>query len=74
MDNFSEKYKAESLDKDFSSDPKNWLEKKALEFSLHYLLAHADDGVILGKMMAEGLVLSSKVFSETGTGWSECSA
>ncbi len=30
-------------------DPRSWLENKAREAKLHYLLAHADDGVMWGK-------------------------
>lgn len=33
----------------FAIDPRSWLEKKAREAKLHYLLAHMDDGVIWGK-------------------------
>jgi CRISPR-associated protein (TIGR03984 family) len=34
---------------DFHRAPRAWLEKQAQELKLHYLLAHADDGVIWGR-------------------------
>jgi len=35
---------------DFHRGPRAWLEKQANELKLHYLLAHADDGVIWGRL------------------------
>lgn len=41
---------------------KNWLEKKATEYELKYLLAHAEDGVIWGRFDDGKLTTAEKVF------------
>lgn len=52
------------IDDTFTSDPRQWLQQKANEY-MPYLLAHADDGVIWGKLDENGkLVLSSDIFAE----------
>jgi len=47
------------VDKSFLDDIYLWLEKKAKEYSLNYLLAHADDGVIWGHFNNNGKLLIS---------------
>lgn len=46
------------------SNLKQWLEAKAQEFNLKYLLAHADDGVIWGKFENSQLITSDDVFPQ----------
>ena len=48
----------------FADTPANWLAKKAVAHGLITLLAHADDGVIWGRMIGEQLALSDDVFPE----------
>lgn len=47
---------------DFVRDPATWLTSQAKEHELDALLAHADDGVIWGRIAGETLVLSSSTF------------
>lgn len=49
---------------EFADDPTGWLVKKASAHKLTTLLAHADDGVIWGRMVGEQLALSDDVFPE----------
>lgn len=39
----------------FADAPAQWLTAQAQKYDLHYLLAHADDGVIWGRFDADGL-------------------
>ncbi len=41
------------------NDLRNWLQKQAKEHNLIYLLAHADDGVIWGKLQSDGTLKTS---------------
>lgn len=50
--------RCEVVDVEETIDVKDWLQKQAKERSLHYLLAHADDGVIWGRLDGEKLVTS----------------
>ena len=49
------------VDSDFSSDPDTWLVAQARRYRLRYLLAHADDGVIWGRVDDDGLHTSHGV-------------
>lgn len=40
---------------DFTTSPADWMVAQARQFSLRYLLAHADDGVIWGRIDDDGL-------------------
>lgn len=40
---------------DFATEPANWLVVQARQHGLRYLLAHADDGVIWGRVDPDGL-------------------
>lgn len=42
----------------------SWLEQKAKEFQLKYLLAHAEDGVIWGHFQHDKLTIAHSVFPE----------
>ncbi len=53
-----------SVPSNFETDPALALGKLAKEYHLHWLLAHADDGVIWGEFRADGLHLSSDVFPQ----------
>lgn len=48
----------EPLAVDDISEVKDWLQTQAIAYGLQWLLAHADDGVIWGKMINEKLVTS----------------
>jgi CRISPR-associated protein (TIGR03984 family) len=48
----------------FASDPTSWLSGQMQARKLNYLLAHADDGVIWGRLDDEGLVTSHEVAPE----------
>lgn len=51
------------VDEGFTHDMRRWLAEKARQLDLHYLLAHADDGVIWGWLDNEGqLITSAQVF------------
>ncbi|MHB1044342.1 MAG: hypothetical protein ACYC0Q_16145, partial [Eubacteriales bacterium] len=50
--------------RNFNNDIKGWLTEKAGEYSLRWLLAHADDGVIWGELRGKKLLLSITVFPE----------
>ncbi|WP_448542966.1 type III-D CRISPR-associated protein Csx19 [Roseiflexus sp.] len=43
------------VDGDFITGPANWIVAQARKFGLRYLLAHADDGVIWGRIDGDGL-------------------
>jgi CRISPR-associated protein (TIGR03984 family) len=43
------------VDDVFAGAPAQWLTGQAQKYDLHYLLAHADDGVIWGRFDADGL-------------------
>lgn len=43
----------------FAVDPRSWLEDKAKEYKLKFLLVHADDGVIWGRFDGNKFALSS---------------
>lgn len=60
----SESLSTFTVDAAFSKNPRAWLQEKAEEHGLKYLLAHADDGVIWGKVTADRLSLSGDVFAE----------
>lgn len=53
--------KLTSLAPSAASDLKSWLEEQAATYSLKWLLAHADDGVIWGRVDDKALKLSSDV-------------
>lgn len=42
----------------------SWLQSKAKEYKLKYLLAHADDGVIWGRFDDEKLTIANEVFTK----------
>lgn len=46
------------VDGDFITGPANWIVAQARKFGLRYLLAHADDGVIWGRIDNDGLHIS----------------
>jgi CRISPR-associated protein (TIGR03984 family) len=48
----------------FADDPITWLSKKMQDHQLKYLLAHADDGVIWGRLDGQKLSTSNEVASE----------
>ena len=50
------------VNNEFADDPAAWLVKKAAAHGLTTLLAHADDGVIWGRMGGEQLALSGNAF------------
>jgi CRISPR-associated protein (TIGR03984 family) len=59
-----ERWQDVTVDETFELKPRQWLQKEANQ-DMPYLLAHADDGVIWGKLDKSGkLVLSSDIFSE----------
>jgi len=45
-------------------DLRIWLESQAQEHQLHYLLAHAEDGVLWGKFQNGNLLTADSVFSQ----------
>ena len=47
---------------DFNGDIKTWMEQQANIHTFHWLLAHADDGVIWGEVRDSGLHLSTSLF------------
>lgn len=47
---------------DFTTSPADWMVAQAQQFSLRYLLAHADDGVIWGRVDSGGLHTSYGIF------------
>jgi len=58
-------WESELLDDSFSKDPKGWLAKRMKAGNMPWLLAHADDGVIWGKLQDDGtLKLSGEVFDD----------
>jgi CRISPR-associated protein (TIGR03984 family) len=63
----SESVQTFTVDEAFGEDPKTWLLQKAGEHRLEYLLAHADDGVIWGKVSNNKLSLSGDVFKDVLT-------
>ena len=50
------------VDTEFADDPAGWLAKKAVAHGLTTLLAHADDGVIWGRVADGRLALSGNAF------------
>ncbi len=48
----------------FASDPHQWFAEQGKERNLSYFLAHADDGVIWGRMENSRLKLSGEAFTE----------
>ena len=61
----NELYKKITVDDSFKENLNNWLFEKALDHNLLYLLAHADDGVIWGRIdKSSGLVISGDIFKE----------
>ncbi len=46
------------------SDMKDWLQARAIQYNLRWLLAHADDGVIWGELRNRQLVTSDSVAPE----------
>ncbi len=50
------------VDAEFANDPSAWLAKKAVAHGLTTLLAHADDGVIWGRVTDGRLALSGNAF------------
>ncbi len=58
-------YEKLTIDEMFGRDLKAWLTEKAHERQLPFMLAHADDGVIWGRIDENGdLVVSGDVFHE----------
>jgi len=53
-----------TVDAGFIAKPKEWLSDWAKKHTLTTLLAHADDGVIWGRMDEEQLILSGKAFPD----------
>ena len=49
------------VDGDFTTRPADWIVAQARKFGLRYLLAHADDGVIWGRIDDDGLHTSSGI-------------
>ena len=49
------------VDGDFTISPADWLVAQAQAFGLRYLLAHADDGVIWGRIDGDGLHTSQGI-------------
>lgn len=61
----NELYKIITVDDIFKEDLRNWLVDKSLKHNLLYLLAHADDGVIWGRIdKNSGFVNSGDFFKE----------
>jgi CRISPR-associated protein (TIGR03984 family) len=57
-----------TIDEAFEKDPRGWLAYQGVQHKLSRLLAHADDGVIWGRLVDDGtLKLSGDVFSEPQT-------
>lgn len=50
------------VDASFEREPAGWLLAAAKQYDPRYLLAHADDGVIWGRVEGNRLVLSGEVF------------
>ena len=50
-----------TVDTSFRDAPANWLLKQAHQYGLRYLLAHADDGVIWGRIDGNTLVTSHEI-------------
>jgi len=46
------------VDGDFTTSPADWIVAQARKFGLRYMLAHADDGVIWGRIDDDGLHIS----------------
>lgn len=53
-----------TVDAEFQTDPRVWLAAQARQHGLRYMLIHADDGVIWGRLDKNGLRLSSDVAPE----------
>jgi CRISPR-associated protein (TIGR03984 family) len=49
---------------DIEEDLQKWLQTKAVEHQLTYLLAHAEDGVIWGRFDQGSLITAEQVFSQ----------
>jgi CRISPR-associated protein (TIGR03984 family) len=49
---------------DFDDDPRQWFASQGQTRGLTYFLAHADDGVIWGRVVSGQLKLSGEAFSE----------
>jgi len=49
------------VDGDFTTSPADWIVAQARKFGLRYLLAHADDGVIWGRIDDDGLHISHDI-------------
>lgn len=61
----SGQYQTSPIDVDgIGDDARSWLAAQAREYGLTTLLAHADDGVIWGKMASDELVTSDQPFPE----------
>ena len=60
----SQRWKDIPVESNFNDSPDEWLFQQAKAYGLTYLLAHADDGVIWGKVDDEKLALSGEAFSE----------
>lgn len=52
------------IDESFTEDIRTWLAEKAMEHNLRYLLAHADDGVIWGRLDGDQLTTSAEAFPD----------
>jgi CRISPR-associated protein (TIGR03984 family) len=61
----SDLYQKVTIDEKFEEDLKAWLTEKAHEYGLRFMLAHAHDGVIWGRIDEESdLIISGEVFDE----------
>lgn len=58
------KPKCEPLEVPANFDIKIWLEVQASQYTLKFLLAHAEDGVIWGKFQDGNLITADNVFSQ----------
>lgn len=55
-------FKPEDVLENFNDNPVKWFEEKAQAYDLKWLLVHADDGVIWGKMQNGQLQLASSIY------------
>jgi CRISPR-associated protein (TIGR03984 family) len=61
----SGQYQTKLIDVDGISDnPRSWLAEQACKYALTTLLAHADDGVIWGRIVSDELVTSEQPFPD----------
>lgn len=53
------------VDENFRRAPDAWLTEQAQHHGLHFLLAHADDGVIWGRVDNDGLHTSHRIAAQS---------